>query len=58
VEPSVAVRPEAEWLQEALVALGERERALSAEGVFKEAFPELDYGKVGERGVGVNGQPH
>ena len=55
VEPPVSARPESEWLQEALVALGERAAALSAEGVFKEAFPELDFGKVGDRGVAVNG---
>ena len=51
VEPPPTARPEAEWLQEALVAAGERPAPLSAEGVFREAFPELDYGKVGPKGV-------
>jgi NADH-quinone oxidoreductase subunit G len=55
VEPPVTARPESEWIQEALVALGERAGAVSAEGVFREAFPELDYGKVGAQGVKVNG---
>jgi NADH-quinone oxidoreductase subunit G len=58
VEPPVTARPESEWLQEVLVALGERAQAVSAEGVFREAFPDLDYGKVGAQGVKVNGHPH
>ncbi len=55
VEPPVAARPEVQWLQEALVALGERKQAVSAEGVFREAMPGLDYGKVGSLGVKANG---
>ncbi len=58
VEPPVTARAESEWLQEALIALGERAQAVSAEGIFREAFPELDYGKVGARGVAVNGAAH
>ncbi len=57
VEPPVGLRPEVEWLQEALLALGAREKVLSAEGVFREAMPGLDYGKVGSLGVRTNGQP-
>jgi NADH-quinone oxidoreductase subunit G len=56
VEPPVQAKPEVEWLQEALVALGERPSVLSAEAVFREAFPGLDYGKLGPLGVKVNGQ--
>jgi hypothetical protein len=52
----VAARPEAEWLQQALAALGGETSTLSAEGVFREAFPGLDYGKVGAAGVVVNGR--
>jgi NADH-quinone oxidoreductase subunit G len=55
VEPPVHARPEIEWLQEALVALGERPAALSAEAVFREAFPGLDYAKIGSLGVRMDG---
>jgi len=57
VEPPVAARPEVQWLQEALVVLGERSQAVSAEGVFREAMPGWDYGKVGAQGAKANGQP-
>ncbi len=55
VEPPVSVKPEVQWLQEALVALGAREQVLSAEGVFREAMPGMDYSKVGSLGVKANG---
>jgi len=57
VEPPVEARPEIEWLQEALHELGERSAILSAEGVFKEALPGMDYSKVGALGAKHNGQP-
>ncbi|MFN3487224.1 MAG: molybdopterin-dependent oxidoreductase, partial [Planctomycetota bacterium] len=57
VEPPPEARPEIEWLQEALVALGKREAVLSAESVFREAMPGLDYGKIGPRGIKVDGRP-
>jgi NADH-quinone oxidoreductase subunit G len=57
VEPPVEARPEVEWLQEALQELGERTALLSAEGVFKEALPGMDYSKVGALGAKQNGQP-
>lgn len=56
VEPPPGARPEIEWLQEALVALGEREAVRSAESVFREAMPGLDYAKVGPRGIKVDGR--
>ena len=56
VEPPVAVRAETAWLQEALVALGARALVLSAEGVFREAMPGLDYAKIGSLGCKTNGQ--
>jgi NADH-quinone oxidoreductase subunit G len=57
VEPPPGARPEIEWLQEALAELGERRTVVSAEAVFREAMPGLDYGKVGSRGVRVDGRP-
>lgn len=39
------------WLQELLVGLRVRERVLSTEGVFREAFPGLDYARVGANGL-------
>jgi len=56
LQPPVMARPEAEWLQEALVALQARAAATSVEGVFREALPGLDYGKLGSQGVKSNGQ--
>jgi NADH-quinone oxidoreductase subunit G len=55
VEPPVSARPEAQWLQEALVALGARPAVVSVEGVFREAMPGYDYGKIGNQGVKTNG---
>jgi NADH-quinone oxidoreductase subunit G len=55
VEPPSEAPGEARWLQEALVAAGAREQVLSAESVFREAMPGLDYGKVGAQGIGTNG---
>jgi NADH-quinone oxidoreductase subunit G len=55
VEPPVAARPETEWLQEALLALGARTAVTSVEGVFREAMPGYDYGKIGHLGVKTNG---
>ncbi len=55
VEPPVEAKAETEWLQEALVALGAREKALSAEAVFREAMPGLDYGRLGRLGAKANG---
>jgi NADH-quinone oxidoreductase subunit G len=51
VAPPGAARPDVAWLQEVLVGLGRRKSALSAEGLFREAFPGLDFQKVGARGV-------
>ncbi len=55
VDPPPAARPEIEWLQEALAEAGERKEAVSAEGVFREAMPGLDYSKVGRLGIQRNG---
>ncbi|MBV8880076.1 MAG: molybdopterin-dependent oxidoreductase, partial [Planctomycetaceae bacterium] len=55
VEPPVTARPETQWLQEALVALQARPAAISAEGVLREALPDLTYGKIGSLGVKTNG---
>jgi len=55
VEPPVSARPEAQWLQETLVALGVRPAVTSIEGVFREAMPGTDYGKIGNQGVKTNG---
>ena len=55
VEPPVTARPEAEWLQEALVMLGARAAVTSVEGVLREALPGVDYGKIGHLGVKSNG---
>jgi NADH-quinone oxidoreductase subunit G len=55
VEPPVTARPETTWLQETLVALQAREQVTSVEGVFREALPGLDYGKVGSQGCAANG---
>ena len=56
VDSPVTARPEAQWLQEALVALQARPAVTSIEGVFREALPGLDYGKLGSLGVKSNGQ--
>ena len=56
VEPPVSVTPEMQWLQEALVALGARPQVISAEGVFREAMPGLDYSRIGSLGVKTNGR--
>ena len=45
------VEADLDWLQRALVELGEQDSVLSAEGVFRQAFPELTYGDVGTAGV-------
>jgi NADH-quinone oxidoreductase subunit G len=58
VEPPPEAPGETHWLQEALVAAGARDRVLSAESVFLEAMPGLDYGKVGAQGIGTNGAAH
>jgi NADH-quinone oxidoreductase subunit G len=55
VEPPVTARAEVQWLQEVLVALGARQALTSVEGVFREALPGYDYGKIGHRGVKSNG---
>src|SRR4030095_13115685 len=55
VEPPVTARSETQWLQEALVALGARAAVTSVEGVFREAIPGYDYGKIGHLGVKTNG---
>jgi NADH-quinone oxidoreductase subunit G len=39
------------WLQEVLVALKARERVVSADGVFREAFPGYDHARVGANGL-------
>jgi NADH-quinone oxidoreductase subunit G len=55
VEPPVSARAESQWLQEVLVALGARAAVVSAEGVFREALPDLTYAKIGSLGVKTNG---
>jgi len=55
VEPPVTSRTESQWLQEVLVALQARPAVVSAEGVFREALPELTYSKIGTLGVKTNG---
>jgi NADH-quinone oxidoreductase subunit G len=55
VEPPVTARPETQWLQEALVELQARPAVTSVEGVFREAMPGYDYGKLGHLGVKTNG---
>jgi NADH-quinone oxidoreductase subunit G len=55
VEPPVTARAESQWLQEVLVALQARPAVVSAEGVLREALPELTYGKIGSLGVKTNG---
>ena len=55
IEPPIGVNSEIQWLQEALVACGERKEILSAEAIFREAIPSLDYGKIGSLGVETNG---
>jgi NADH dehydrogenase/NADH:ubiquinone oxidoreductase subunit G len=39
------------WLQQVLVAMGQRPQVLSTEGVFRQAMPGLDYKVVGSLGV-------
>jgi len=56
VQPGATARTESEWLQEALQAMGVRGRKSSVEGVFREALPGYDYGKLGTLGVKTNGQ--
>ena len=56
MEPPPAARHAIEWLQEALVRAGARREVLSAEGVFREAMPGLDYSKVGRGGVTIDGR--
>lgn len=51
VTPHGDIRPEVAWLQDLLVQLGVRRATLSVEGVFREAYPGLDYRKVGDQGV-------
>jgi NADH-quinone oxidoreductase subunit G len=42
---------EVTWLQQLLVAMGQRQQVLSTEGVFRQAMPGLDYKQVGSLGV-------
>jgi NADH-quinone oxidoreductase subunit G len=51
VPPPHGARPDHAWLQELLVALELRKASVSAEGVFRELFPTLDYGKAGLLGL-------
>jgi len=51
VAPPAGTRSDLSFLQELLAALGLRKHVMSAEGVFREAFPGLDYAKVGALGV-------
>lgn len=39
------------WLQEVLVALRVREKVVSADGVFRAAFPGLDHARLGANGL-------
>lgn len=39
------------WLQEVLVSMRLRERVLSSEGVFREAFPGVDHARVAPNGL-------
>jgi len=55
IEPPVTALAESQWLQDVLVALQARPAVVSAEGVFREALPELTYGKLGSLGVKTNG---
>jgi NADH-quinone oxidoreductase subunit G len=57
VEPPVIARTESQWLQDVLVALKARPAVVSTEGVFREALPDLTYGKIGSLGVRTNGHP-
>ncbi|MEQ1500838.1 MAG: 2Fe-2S iron-sulfur cluster-binding protein [Myxococcota bacterium] len=51
VAPPAGARSDLTLLQELLVALGVRRNVVSAEAVFREAFPGLDYAKVGSLGT-------
>lgn len=51
VAPPAGAKSELVFLQEILVALGLRRAVVSSEGVFREAFPGLDYAKVGALGA-------
>lgn len=55
VDPPPRARPAIEWIQEALSLAGAGKGALSAEGVFREAMPGLDYSRVGSGGVKIDG---
>jgi NADH-quinone oxidoreductase subunit G len=50
VNPPYGIRAEIDWLQEMLGIT-----PISAEGIFKQALPGLDYGKIGALGVATNG---
>jgi NADH-quinone oxidoreductase subunit G len=50
VAPPSGTRSDSSFLQELLVALGVRKSVVSSEGIFREAFPGLDYRTVGEQG--------
>lgn len=60
LEPLGESRPESDWIQELLIALGSRQNSLSSEGIFKQlaketpAFKDLSYFKVGELGVATS----
>ncbi|MEZ4240830.1 MAG: 2Fe-2S iron-sulfur cluster-binding protein [Myxococcota bacterium] len=51
VAPPQGARTELAFLQELLVELGVRRHVVSAEAVFREAFPGLDYARVGLLGT-------
>ena len=53
IAPPGGAAPDIGWLQDVLVSFGARRASISAEGVFKEAFPGLDYGKVGPLGTNL-----
>lgn len=50
VAPPAGSRSDCSLLQEILVALGVRKSVISAEGIFREAFPGLDYRILGDLG--------
>ena len=54
--PGAAIA-DATWLQDVLVQLGARKTAVSAEGVFREAFPGLNYGMIGNQGAPLPAAP-
>ncbi len=55
LRPPVGTRTELEWLREMVAAAGAAVEASSAEAVFRQAAPGLDYARVGKTGVKWDG---